>query len=122
MTDWPGDDRPSGILAAQRRFSVEKFVAWTAALAIGAGAGYAGYTMLQDDEGDPEPTPSGDTEADSEGGTTGAAEPNEPPEPAASPRLDLGGPMRLDIPDPWWVDPSQAPSDEPGPEIEVPNW
>lgn len=122
MSDWPSpDDRPSGILRAGRRFSVEKFVAWTAAISIGGGVGIAAWSMLDKDDEEPEPEPAhqATTDAAVEGTTTGET-------PAApdvgAPRLDLGGPPRLDIPEPWWVDPSQAPSEEPGPEVEVPNW
>jgi hypothetical protein len=123
MTDWPGDDRPSGILQRQRRFGVEKFVAWTAAISIGAGAGFAAWTLLRDaddDDADAEPAPG-------VGGTTGAdtastGEAAAPSPDAGAPRLDLGGGLRLDMPAGYWNDPSQGPSDTPGPDVEVPDW
>ena len=77
--------------------------------------------MLRDDDTqEPEPEPA-DVEGTEGDGTTGAA-PTEPEEEPTTPRMDLGGPPRLDIPEPWWVDPSQAPSEVPGPDVEVPDW
>jgi hypothetical protein len=122
VSDWPSsDDRPSGILKSRSRFGIEKFVAWTAAISIGAGAGVAGWTMLRGDDDDAEATPEDEStsEADEEATTTG--DPTATPD-LGGPRLDVGGPLRLDMPEPYWIDPSQAPSEVPGPDIEVPDW
>jgi hypothetical protein len=128
VSDWPSlDDRPSGILVRRRRFGVDKFVALTAVISIGAGAGVAAWTMLRDrdrdDDDGGEPASAETAAATTSGGddTTSGDDPSATPD-LGGPRLDLGGPLRLDMPEAWWDDPSQAPSELPGPDVEVPDW
>ena len=132
MADWDPktfpESRPSGVLGAKRGFSIEKFIGITVALAVSAGAGVAVWTVLDDDDDEPN-----DGAASAEAGTTEGPEEApvkfdvapEPPAadvPADTPKMDAGGPVKLDVPDPWYDDPSDAPSDAPGPEVETPDW
>src|SRR5690606_36235558 len=113
--DFP-ESRPSGVLGSgSGTFSIGKFLAITAALAAAGGVGAVVYKTFATPEPAPQPvTPAVD------------ATPPVPPPPetkaeAAVPpqKMDIG-PPRLDIPDPSWDDPKDAPA--PGPEVETPDW
>lgn len=114
---FPGS-RPSGILESKGGFGLGKFLAITAGLAAAGGVGALTYRLLEGREPPPAP-PAVSPPAP-------APEPEPAPEPAKEPpapppaRMDLGGPMRLDIPDPQWDDPNDAPA--PGPQVETPDW
>jgi hypothetical protein len=123
----PGPDftgsAPSGVLRRSKSgFSVGKFVALTAALAVGTGVAVAVATSLGDDD-DTDDAAAGTTGA-AAAETTGGAEPASKSDVAPPPRFDLGGPPRLDMPPTWADDPSQIPQgdDTPGPDVEIPDW
>lgn len=112
--DFP-ESRPSHILGSSSgRFSLGKFLAITAALAAAGGIGAVAHKLLSEDPA-PAPAPP-------------AAVPPPPPAPAPEPapappepRMDIG-PLRLDIPDPSFDDPRDAPKPSAGPDVETPDW
>jgi hypothetical protein len=113
--------RPSGILDAKRGFSMEKFVALTVVLGTGLGIGVAVWSTMGDEE--PTSTEGGSsTEGEIQDTTGGAEVTPSPPVEEASPKMDAGGPIRLDVPDPWSNDPAAVPSEAPGPDVEIPDW
>lgn len=133
MSEWkPGtfpESRPSGLLGSKSGFSVQKFVGATIALAVAGGVGVATWSVLANDNDGDEGTPAeaagtegDDPEAPAVKFDVGPPAPKMDLGVDPDPKMDLGGPPKLDIPEPWYDDPSDAPSDAPGPDVEVPSW
>ncbi len=117
----PGS-RPSGILEDRSSgFNVGKFLGLTAALAVGAGVGVGAYygvgaVAASSDsppvaEPEPEPEPSGESQAAGTGGEAPTKAPAGPKRdvPAVDEPSDPNV-LRLDVPDPWGLPGSDAPS------------
>lgn len=122
MTDPFHDSRPSGILPAKSGFNVAKFLGLTVALAAGAGAGIGGYLLLRNRAQNEEPEPvenPAEVQPDKQDATPPKKVDVPPPEP--EPGHD-DGKLRLDLPDHPSNRPSRPGGDEPGPDVEVPQW
>lgn len=130
--DGPGGDdelfpasRPSSVLGAQGGFRGGRFLAITAAIAAGGGVAVGSYYMGKR-AGEQSATPNDVEPVQVVEPST--VEPDVPAEvptpdvPPVEPKLDLGGPPKLDVPEPWSDDPNAIVDDAPGPEVETPSW